>query len=78
MLTVYFSFTVNPEVATNPIVVYTVDFMKLLKDGNCMVMLDGRHRRCSVEMLGDEDGEECAAEPLRTHYAFLVYGNPTS
>lgn len=41
-----------------------------------MVTFDGRHQRCSTEVIGDQDGLECASKPLRMRYAFHVYVKP--
>lgn len=46
--------------------------MKLLEDGYCTVMIDGRHRRRFVEMLREKTGGERVSKPLRKCYAFRV------
>lgn len=55
MLTVYFSSTVSPDCATNVIAERSVDSLIFLKDWYCIVILDDRHWRCSIELLRGED-----------------------
>lgn len=55
VITVYFSSTVNLAAATYATTVLNIDGIKLLNDGYYVVMLDGRHRFRSVEMLRYED-----------------------
>lgn len=74
-MTAYFLSTVNPEDVTYATSLQTIDGTKLLKDAYYMVWLNGRYRRCSVEMRRDEDDEEPAADTLRMRYALHVYGN---
>lgn len=43
--------SIKSEGTTQETAVHSVDDVKLLKAGFCMVMLDGRHRRGSVEII---------------------------
>lgn len=74
MTTVYSSHTVNPEGPTYMTAVYNADGMGLLSVVYCVVMLDVRHRRRSIEMSTNKDVVEFAVEPLRMHYEFHVSG----
>lgn len=51
---------------------HNINGMKLLKDGYCMFILDGRHCCHSVEMLRDKEGINWAAEssPMRNAFRF--------
>lgn len=70
MMMVYLSSTVNSEGTTYVTAVYTVNYMMLLKDGYCMLMLDAHYWYRSVKWLRNQENLEWAAEPLRIHYAF--------
>lgn len=66
----------DPEGVTYATGVHNFDFMKLLKDGDFVVMLNGFHRPRSFEILGDKYGMERAAEPLLMSYN-QVHGDLT-
>lgn len=51
MKKVYFFSTVNPEDEPYATALHNVEEMKVLKDGYCMVIVNGHHQRHSVEML---------------------------
>lgn len=55
-----------------------MDDTKMLENGYCIVILDGRHQRPSVETLRHEDGMEWPAKPLRPFSAFRVNGKSIS
>lgn len=73
-LALFFSSTVNPDRVTYPISVKIFDGMKLLKDCYHMVMLDGRQRCPSVEILRRQDGVEWAMDVLHMCNATPVDG----
>lgn len=68
MVTVYVLSSINLESATYAAAKCTVDCTKVLKDGYCMVMLNGRDLRRSVEMSQNEDEVKCVSAQLRTRY----------
>lgn len=68
MMTVYLSFVINPEGAIFVDAVHKVHGRKLLKDGFCVFVIDGRHIRCYLKMLKLEDGLDWTANTLRIHY----------
>lgn len=55
-MTEHFSITVSPNGATYATTVHNVNGMKILKHNYCMFMIDGHHRRRSVEMSRLKDG----------------------
>lgn len=73
-----FAFFVNRERATYAAAVHSVDGLKLLKYGYCIVRLADRRRQRAAEMLKDEDGVDLSAEPLVVRYGFLVDRKPIS
>lgn len=68
MMTVYLLSTVSREGTSYCSGARTVDGKALLKDGYCMMMLDGHHRCSSVDMLQEEVG----AEWLLNHCAYAA------
>lgn len=76
-MTLYLSSTVNLEDGTYTKEMQAVDGIKLLKDGYCMVMLNGRLRRRYFQMLQNNE-MQWPSVPLRLCYAFYVDGKVIS
>lgn len=55
MMKVYHSSTISSEGATYATALRNFDCMKFLRDGLCMVMVDGCHRHRSIETFTDKD-----------------------
>lgn len=53
---------------------HAVDGMMALRNSNCMVMLNGRHRRSTVELSIKKNKTERSSALFCTGYAFLVDG----
>lgn len=78
LMTMYVSSTTKPKSATYVRDVHIVSGRKLLKACYCMALLEGYHQCHSAEVTRDQNSVKWAAEPLRMHYTFLVYGKPIS